>query len=173
GGSLVVIDCGTGAHELGQALVANGQGPRASMLISHTHWDHIQGFPFFAPLFVHTAQWDIYGPSGLGQSLRDALAGQMQYTYFPVTIDELGARIRFHDLVEGSFQIDDVRITTCYLNHPVLTLGYRLEMDGICVVYACDHEPYLRNPGQPDPVNERDLRYSAFLANDDLVINDA
>ena len=173
-GSLVIIDCGTGAHDLGQALLGNATGPmRGSILISHTHWDHIQGFPFFAPLFVSDGQWDIYGPSGLGQSLRDALAGQMQYTYFPVTLDELGASIRFHDLVEGSFEIDDIQITTRYLNHPVLTLGYRLEMDGTCFVYACDHEPYFREPGQRTPVNERDRHHSEFLANADLVIHDA
>ena len=173
-GSLVVIDCGTGAHDLGQSLVANAKGPlRGSILISHTHWDHIQGFPFFAPLFVRGADWNVYGPAGLGESLRDTLAGQMQYTYFPIKLDELGASIRFHDLVEGTFEIDDIRITTRYLNHPALTLGYRLEMDGICVVYSCDHEPDSRNPGHPEPLNEIDQRHSEFLNGADLVIHDA
>src|SRR6476469_7158332 len=120
-GSLVVIDCGTGAYDLGRSMLAEARGPlRGSILFSHTHWDHIQGFPFFAPLFARGGQWDIYGPAGLGQSLRDTLAGQMQYNYFPITFDELGAAIRFHDLVEGSFCIDDIRITTRYLNHPAL-----------------------------------------------------
>ena len=174
GGSLVVIDCGTGAHDLGQALLAQADGPlRGSILISHTHWDHIQGFPFFAPLFLRGGQWDIYGPSGLGQSLRDTLAGQMQYTYFPVTLDELGASIRYHDLVEGSFEIDDIRITTRYLNHTVLTLGYRLEMGTTCLVYACDHEPYSRNLGHQIPLHPRDQQHSEFLAQADLVIHDA
>jgi hypothetical protein len=62
--------------------------------------------------------------------LREALAGQMQYTYFPVTLDQLGATIRYHDLVEGSFEIDDIKVSTYYLNHPALTLGYRMEADG-------------------------------------------
>ena len=174
GGSVVVIDCGTGAHDLGQSLVANAKGPlRGSILISHTHWDHIQGFPFFAPLFVPGGDWNVYGPAGLGESLRDTLAGQMQYTYFPIKLDELGAGIRFHDLVEGTFEIDDIRITTRYLNHPALTLGYRLEMDGICVVYACDHEPHSRNPGHREPLGEFDQRHSDFLHGADLVIHDA
>lgn len=173
-GALVIIDCGTGAHDLGQALLAHARGPlRGSLLISHTHWDHIQGFPFFAPLFVRGGQWDIYGPAGLGQSLRETLAGQMQYAYFPVALDEMGASIRFHDLVEGSFEIDDVRITTRYLNHTVLTLGYRFEMGGRSMVYACDHEPYSRNPGRPAPVSPRDEAYSGFLTAADLVIHDA
>ena len=173
GGSLVIIDCGTGAHDLGQALLAQATGPlRGSILISHTHWDHIQGFPFFAPLFVPGGQWDIYGPAGLGQSLRETLAGQMQYSYFPLTLDEMGAGIRFHDLVEGTLEIDDMRITTRYLNHPVLTLAYRFDMAGIRVVYACDHEPYSRDPATPDELSERDLQHSEFFANADLVIHD-
>ncbi len=174
GGALVIIDCGTGAHELGQTLLAEAKGPlRGTILISHTHWDHIQGFPFFAPLFVPGGHWDIYGPHGLGGSLRDALAGQMEHTYFPVNLEQMGASIRFHDLLEGEFEIDDIRITTRYLNHPALTLGYRLEMGATRVVYACDHEPYARPAGPQSPVHELDLRHSEFLAGADLVIHDA
>jgi Beta-lactamase superfamily domain len=117
---------------------------RGHILISHTHWDHIQGLPFFAPFFVPGNEWNIYGPKGLGQSLREALAGQMQYTYFPITLDQFGATIHYHDLVEGNLNIDDIKISTYYLNHPALTLGYRLEVDGAAVVYSCDHEPYSR-----------------------------
>src|SRR5437588_2798811 len=107
-GSLVVLDCGTGAHDLGRSILAEARQPlRGSILISHTHWDHIQGFPFFAPLRVPGNEWDIYGPRGLGQTLRDSLAGQMQYAYFPVTLEQLGANIRYHDLVEGTFDIGD------------------------------------------------------------------
>ena len=178
-GSLIVLDCGSGAYDLGKALGVKSPGGkskvplRGSILISHTHWDHIQGFPFFAPLFEHGGLWDIYGPAGLGQSLRETLAGQMEYSYFPVTLDELGANIRFHDLVEGSFEIDDVRITTHYLNHPALTLGYRLEMGGSTIVYACDHEPFSRSAWQKVPDHELDRRHCAFLADADLVIHDA
>ncbi|MEP6601938.1 MAG: GAF domain-containing protein [Nitrospirota bacterium] len=173
GGALVVIDCGTGAFDLGQSLVAAAVEPlRGSLLISHTHWDHVQGFPFFAPLFARGGHWDIYGPSGLGQSLRETLAGQMQYTYFPVTLDQLEANIHYHDLVEGNFEIDDIRITTRYLNHPVLTLGYRLEMGGTSLVYACDHEPYARAPDQRT-LHERDRHHSEFFSQADLLIHDA
>ena len=172
-GSLVILDCGTGAHDLGRHLLGETQGPqRGSILFSHTHWDHIQGFPFFAPLFVRGWQWDIYGPAGLGRSLRQALSGQMENTYFPVTLDDMGSSIRFHDLVEGSLEIDDIRITTRYLNHPSLTLGYRLEMGRASVVYACDHEPYSRIEGDAS-VHQLDRRHAQFLAGADLVIHDA
>jgi phosphoribosyl 1,2-cyclic phosphodiesterase len=141
--TLVIIDCGTGGHSLGQKLMSGGaQRLRGHILISHTHWDHIQGIPFFHPLFVPGNEWDIYGPRGLGQSLREILAGQMQYTYFPVPLDQCRAKIRYHDLVEGTVDIDDIKVSTHYLNHPALTLGYRLEADGVTVVYACDHEPH-------------------------------
>jgi phosphoribosyl 1,2-cyclic phosphodiesterase/CheY-like chemotaxis protein len=147
---------------------------RGHILISHTHWDHIQGIPFFAPLFVPGNQWDIYGPKGLDQSLRETLAGQMQYTYFPVTPDQFGATIHYHDLVEGTFDIDDIKITTHYLNHPALTLGYRLEADGVTIVYCCDHEPHSRSlaGGQGD-IAGQDLRHAEFINGADLLIHDA
>jgi phosphoribosyl 1,2-cyclic phosphodiesterase/DNA-binding response OmpR family regulator len=174
-GTLVIIDCGTGAHALGQNLISTGaKGLRGHILISHTHWDHIQGIPFFAPLFVPGNQWDVYGPKGLDQSLRDTLAGQMQYTYFPVTPDQFGATIHYHDLVEGTFDIDEIKITTHYLNHPALTLGYRLEADGATIVYCCDHEPHSRSlaGGQGD-ITGQDLRHAEFINGADLLIHDA
>ncbi len=174
-GTLVVLDCGTGAHDLGQALMSGEPQPlRGHILISHTHWDHIQGIPFFAPLFVPGNEWDIYAPRGLSQSLRDTLAGQMQYTYFPVMLEALGATIRYHDLVEGVFEAGDIKVRTRYLNHPALTLGYRLEADGVSVVYACDHEPHSRHLAVGiGGVGEQDQRHVKFLCGADLVIHDA
>ncbi|TMK03170.1 MAG: response regulator [Alphaproteobacteria bacterium] len=174
-GTLVVVDCGTGGHSLGQNLVSAGaEGVRGHILISHTHWDHIQGIPFFAPLFVPGNEWDIYGPKGLGQSLREALAGQMQYTYFPVPLDQCGATIRYHDLVEGTFDIEDIKVSTRYLNHPALTLGYRLEADGVAVVYACDHEPHSRMLATCHAdITGQDLRHAEFVNRADLLIHDA
>ncbi len=155
-------------------MSAGAKGLRGHILISHTHWDHIQGIPFFAPLFVPGNEWDIYGPKGLGQSLREALAGQMQYTYFPLTLDQCGAKIRYHDLVEGTFDIDDIKVSTHYLNHSALTLGYRLEADGVAVVYACDHEPHSRvlATGHGE-ITGQDLRHAEFVNRADLFIHDA
>lgn len=176
-GTLIIIDCGTGAHGLGHSLMGSASGGsqvNGHILISHTHWDHIQGIPFFAPLFVPGNTWNIYAPRGLGASLQDALAGQMQYTYFPVALRDLGATIHYHDLVEGVFEIDDVQIRTHYLNHPALTLGYRLEADGVSVVYTCDHEPFSRDYalGTGDMV-EQDHRHLNFISQSDLAIHDA
>ncbi|HEY3633444.1 MAG TPA: MBL fold metallo-hydrolase [Caldimonas sp.] len=175
-GVLILLDCGTGAHGFGQALLAEPGGPRRGhIFISHTHWDHIQGLPFLAPLFEEDFEWDIYGPRGLGPSIRETLAGQMQYTYFPVSIEQFAAKVRYHDLVEGSVEIDDVRVATHYLNHPALTLGYRLEADGASVVYATDHEPHTPAlaRGERPPKSADETRYASFVAGADVLIHDA
>jgi phosphoribosyl 1,2-cyclic phosphodiesterase/GAF domain-containing protein len=179
-GTLVVLDCGTGAHGLGQALVAGGQARRGHILITHTHWDHIQGLPFFAPLFAAGNEWDIYAPRGIAEELRDTLAGQMQYAYFPVSLDQLRATVRYHDLLEGDFVVGDVRVRARYLNHPALTLGYRIETDGVSVVYATDHEPHSRARAVPTPqeagqspvASPEDDQHAEFLTRADLVIHD-
>ncbi len=167
-GTRIVIDCGTGAHGLGQELLAQSDGEPVDghILISHTHWDHIQGLPFFAPLFQPGATWHIYGPSGLENSLGEILAGQMEYSYFPVAIDQLSATVDHHDLVEGAFDIAEVRVETQFLNHPALTLGYRLEVDGATVVYASDHEPHDQSlaAGGDIEQNRYDDAHARFIA---------
>jgi phosphoribosyl 1,2-cyclic phosphodiesterase/DNA-binding response OmpR family regulator len=155
--------------------MSSGNKPlRGHLLISHTHWDHIQGLPFFAPLFVPGNEWDIYAPHGFAQSVRETLAGQMQHTYFPVELEELGATIRFHNLTEGMFAVGDIKVRTQYLNHPALALGYRLEADGVSVVYCCDHEPHSRPlaSGSGD-VGGQDQRHAEFVSGCDLLIHDA
>ena len=173
-GTMVVLDCGTGAHGLGQELMGLGQPLAGHILISHTHWDHIQGLPFFTPLFVPGNRWDVWGPRGLGDSLKATLAGQMQYSYFPVTLDALRAEVRYHDLVEGVFRIAEIEVRTRYLNHPALALGFRLEVDGASVAYICDHEPHARElAAGPGELTGQDLAHAEFLRGADLVIHDA
>lgn len=174
-GTLVVFDCGTGAHELGRDLVGQSSGAmRGHILISHTHWDHIQGLPFFEPLFTPGAEWDIYGPKGLLQSIRDTLAGQMEHNYFPISVDKFCATIRYHDLVEGVFRIGNMQVLTQYLNHPALTLGYRIRADGASMAYCCDHEPNVAAAASGDvEITGHDRRHAEFLAGADLVIHDA
>ena len=175
-GTVIVCDCGTGAHALGQALLAGGQPVDGHLFISHTHWDHIQGLPFFAPLFAKGNTWDIYGPAGLGHRLETALTGQMEYQYFPIRLQDLGATIRYHELQEGELSIGDVTVKTRFLNHPGVAMGYRFERAGRSVVYATDHEPHLCDASAPDlgaEVHREDAGHVAFLKGADVVIHDA
>ena len=178
-GTLLVLDCGTGVRALGLRLLeeaadAGGPPPAGAILIGHTHWDHIHGLPFFAPLFVPGSRWDVFGARGLGRTLDNVLAGQMEYQYFPIGLDEVNAEVRYHDLVEGVFEFGDATIRTQYLNHPALTLGFRIEADGATVVYASDHEPHdasLAGGGLPR-LGSADARHAEFLADADVVVHD-
>ena len=181
-GGCFIFDCGTGARALGAALMAAAPKPvTATILLSHTHWDHIQGFPFFAPLFVPGNRITVCGPEGSGGSLREVLAGQMEFTYFPVEIGQLPATISFRELGEGTHEIGGVRIIAQYLHHPAMTLGYRIEADGASVVYLCDHEPFAEALWHGDPANrdagaivhEGDRRHAHFMQGAGLVIHDA
>jgi CheY-like chemotaxis protein len=181
-GACIIFDCGTGSRALGAALMAHAPKPiTATILLSHTHWDHIQGFPFFAPLFVPGNRITVCGPEGSGGSLRDVLSGQMEFTYFPVEIGQLPASIDFRELAEGTHEIGGARIIAQYLHHPAMTLGYRVEVDGAAVVYLSDHEPFSETlwHGSPEPsradaiVHEGDRRHARFMEGAGLVIHDA
>ncbi len=141
-GHLLVLDCGSGARGLGKAILSEPNRPRRiNILLSHTHWDHIQGFPFFSPAFASGFEVHIYGPSGTSLSLEQSIAGQMDPTYFPISIDHLASKLHFHDLAEETFRIGDFDITSRYLNHTAPTVGFRIECNGRTVVYSTDHEP--------------------------------
>ena len=181
-GDLLVLDCGTGANPLAAALMAGARKPiNANILLGHTHWDHIQGFPFFSPAFVNGNSVAIFGPEGSRGSLHEVLAGQMEYTYFPVELKQLPAAITYHDLTEGVHSIGNVRVAAQFLNHPAMTLGYRIEADGAVLVYLVDHEPFSSElwrageaPGRIESIlHDGDRRHAKFMAGADLVIHDA
>ncbi len=182
GGAHFIFDCGTGARALGAELVARARGPLSvTILLSHTHWDHIQGFPFFAPLFIPGNRITVCGPEGSARSLREVLAGQMEFTYFPVDIAQLPATITFQELGEGTHEMGGVRILAQYLHHPAMTLGYRIEADGASVVYLCDHEPFAETLSHDSDsthdhasmAHEGDRRHARFMSDAGLVIHDA
>jgi len=144
--TLIIIDCGTGLRVLGQKLLveSNGNPINAHILISHTHWDHIQGFPFFTPAFIPSNTFTIYGAKGVNRQIEDTLAGQMESPYFPVALDAMAATLNFKAIDKQSFTIGDLSIDTCYLNHPGKALGFRINSEDGSVVYFSDHEPFYR-----------------------------
>jgi phosphoribosyl 1,2-cyclic phosphodiesterase len=181
GGTFFIFDSGTGIRELGLHLARQGGPVSAHLMLGHTHWDHISGFPFFTPVFVPGNRLMIYGARDLDRSLRDVLAGQMHYTYFPVPLGELRADIDFSELEEGEITIDDAVVRTHYLNHTAVCMGYRVEADGVSVAYVTDHEPYGLVGGAANGPDGRrgaflhggDRRLINFLRGVDLLIQDA
>ena len=167
-GDLIIIDAGSGIRELGQQLMATefgkGQG-KGHLFLTHTHWDHIQGFPFFVPTFIPGNSFTIYGANRIDTKLDEILSGQMVYPYFPVPIEVMGSDLRFREIQEGSFELEDIQITACRLNHPGGALGYRIEHGGKIFTYSSDTE-HLANGGFDSKVLE-------LSKDSDLVIYDS
>jgi CheY-like chemotaxis protein len=138
-GRLFVFDAGT---ESNLRRLEGGRAHRRDDLLSHPHWDHINGLPFFAPLYTVGHQLEIYGPAHGDRSLRELLSAQMDSVYFPITVREFAANVSFHDLREGSFEIGRERIRTMLLSHPGSCLGYRIDHGGKSVCYVTDNEMY-------------------------------
>ena len=182
-GARMILDCGTGARLLGDEWMKQASGPiSATILLTHTHWDHIQGFPFFTPLFGASNRFRVCGPEGAEMSLREVLAGQMEHHYFPVELNELAARISYRDIPEGICHLDGLLVTAQRMNHPSPTLGYRIEADGASICYLSDHEPFFEDvwhdgalaPARLDLIaNAGDRRHAEFMSNADVVIHEA
>jgi len=143
GGSLLIVDCGTGLRMLGKSLAKEfGERPiRGNVLLSHYHWDHIQGLPFFVPLYKKTNQFHFYSLHLPSASLEEALQGQMTFPYFPVNMSAMLAPRTFTEIKPGPFKLDDFTITAQRINHPQGCLSFRVEDNGRAVVYATDNEP--------------------------------
>jgi phosphoribosyl 1,2-cyclic phosphodiesterase len=165
--SLYVFDCGTGFRTLGQQLEseANGQPISAHIFVSHFHWDHIQGIPFFRPLYENSENQFVFHSSRRTRSLQRVMEEQMASPYFPVNTSEMKASRNFYDIEEGRTELDDhARMQTLWLNHPQGCMGFRLETKEGVLVYATDNEP-------GDEVFDKNVRKLAEGA--DVLIYDA
>jgi phosphoribosyl 1,2-cyclic phosphodiesterase len=140
--TLLILDAGTGIARLGDQLVKSAKPVKAYLLLSHTHWDHIQGFPFFYPATQKENELTIIGCGHNGLSLESILADQMRNMYFPLQFNELEAKIDFKMIDEESLTIGDTHIESMYVNHPGYTLGFRITHKGKSVVYISDNEPF-------------------------------
>ena len=145
-GGRLILDCGTGLRILGNRLAAAADKTiDAHILVTHYHWDHIQGIPFFAPLYTEQNKFHFYSfrSEFLGRnSLKRVFEAQMAHPYFPVDFKAMSAARKFTDVAGGDcFAIGDSRVTTCWLNHPQGCLGFRIETPVGTIVYATDNEP--------------------------------
>jgi len=159
-GKLIVLDGGTGIFALAQALLRE-LPVSANIFITHTHWDHIQGLPFFIPLFIPGNSVRLFGAFDpvSGSGIEKVMAVQLQYSYFPVREAEMKAAIEYEMLAIGqSVEIGDATVTSTLLNHPVIDFGYRIECNGKSMFFTGDHEPYY-NIYDPD-----DASYAEYHA---------
>ena len=143
GKEIIILDAGTGLRKLGQSLLAEFKRKplNLSLLLSHTHWDHIQGLPFFAPIYESRCRLRILGCEGARKSLVAALTGQMDSTYFPVPFSDLPSNIEIEELVDFSFAIGPVRVRAQRANHHGVAVGYRLHSPDGGIVFFPDTEP--------------------------------
>jgi phosphoribosyl 1,2-cyclic phosphodiesterase len=142
-GHIYVFDCGTGFRNLGKHLQREfaDRPISAHVFLSHFHWDHIQGIPFFTPLYEKHDSFFYFHSSNRARGLQHALEDQMSEPYFPVDMAEMAAKRHFYDIEEDRIAFDDCVIQSRWLNHPQGCLGFRLETDDKVLVYATDNEP--------------------------------
>jgi ribonuclease Z len=167
GDTILIFDAGTGTRALGKSLLKefNGKPMELHILFSHTHWDHIQGFPFFEPAYHSGTIIHLYGGNSVSE-LEKLILGQMDREYFPVTLFELASNLYFKTLSENPFYINDVKIYYTYLFHPGLSLGYRVEYNGKIFVYATDNE-ILTEP-EMEGYNEKNMEN--LINNADILV---
>lgn len=159
---LIIIDAGTGIFPLSQTLLSE-LPVTANVLISHSHWDHIQGLPFFIPNFIPGNILRLHGAFDpvSGKGIEQVMSVQLQYSYFPVREAEMKARIEYVTLTPGQpFQIGSATVTPFLMNHPVIDFGYRIEANGKSIFFTGDHEPPT-NIYQPSDEGYAD--YQAFV----------
>jgi len=135
----IVLDLGTGLRFFGETQPTDGSF-RGHALVTHLHWDHVQGLPFFTPVNRPGAVFDIYGPPQDGMSLEEAFGEFMRPPYFPVRVSDLAGDFRFHALDDGDHVVGDAKVRARHVPHVGATNGYRIEMNGVTVVYISDHQ---------------------------------
>ena len=172
-GEFIILDAGTGIRPLGQALAAEfgDQALQITLLISHTHWDHIQGFPFFLPAYHARNRLRILGYEGARASLAATLAGQMESPYFPIALKQMPGNIVIEELREMHCSIGRVRVEACFSNHPGVCVGYRLFTSGGSIVYLPDNELPIAGSDEEPCTMEKNLL--GFIRDADVLISDA
>jgi len=170
----LIIDCGTGLRELGSELMKEfgGRPIEGHIFVGHTHWDHIQGFPFFTPLYARCNSFNVYSVHGAHNSLRGIFSDSMALDYFPVPLSSLACDLNFVEL-KGPVDIGVAKISFHHLNHPGPCIGFRIEAQGKVITYISDHEEFGRLGGDSELSRRQDAGVAEFARGSDLLIREA
>lgn len=182
-GQLIILDGGTGIFALSQTLLRE-MPVTANVFVTHTHWDHIHGLPFFIPIFIPGNKLKLHGAFDpiSGRGIEHIMEVQLQYSYFPVREAEMKAKIEYETLMpEQSLEIGATTITPTLLNHPVINFGYRIECQGKSVFFTGDHEPHynIYAPGDESfdeyqaLITEKEKSIQAAMLGVDVLIADS
>jgi len=167
-GELIILDAGTGIRKLGIELSNKHTPTRATFLITHAHWDHIEGFPFFEPAYDTGSEFTVYGCNRSYKQIKSIFRNMMEGTFFPVLFEELKATFDFRDFCRGSFELGKTRMSILPTNHPGDTQSYKLVENGITVIYMTDNDPF-----SPTYNKTSFSKMVDFCADADLLIHDA
>jgi phosphoribosyl 1,2-cyclic phosphodiesterase len=169
-GNRLIFDAGSGLRPLGNSLVASSIGLNETIFLTHFHWDHIQGFPFFAPLYRRSTRLRIIGPSQHGIDIRSLFAGQMGPVYFPVPFQAIAADLDFHHLNNGVWEGNGYRVKALRVRHPSYTVGYRVEVGEQAITYVPDNELVA---GAYEVADDWNDTFREFVRGSDVLIHDA
>jgi phosphoribosyl 1,2-cyclic phosphodiesterase len=164
---ILLVDAGSGIREAGNAFLADGRRD-FTLLLTHAHWDHIMGFPFFKPLYRHDATINIWGCPFAQDSIREMLARVMFAPYFPIKYDDIHANVTYAEICIETYQLGDLTITPIALSHPNQGTGYKFSEAGRTFVFLTDNELGLQHEGGLSYDN-----YIEFCHGADLLIHDA
>lgn len=169
-----ILDAGSGLRELGLSLLKSGEKLKSNIFISHMHWDHIQGIPFFVPALLPGNEFVFHGGEDPSKSLKDILENQMNPINFPITMQQMASNLNFEALDVGTYEIEGIKVETMRLNHPGKALGYKFYVNEQTIVYISDNEPYSH---EYDHKNNKVLEFNDllldFTKNVDVLIHDA
>ncbi|MFA6028710.1 MAG: MBL fold metallo-hydrolase [Elusimicrobiota bacterium] len=173
-GRVLICDSGTGIRELGLLLMKEAQGKPLDLdlFITHTHWDHLQGWPFFVPAYIPKNTVRIHSAQGAGADFKEIFRRQMGQNYFPVELGDMAAKIDFHKVTKP-FDAGGVPVKTLYTNHPGVDIAYRFEFPEGSVVYLTDHECHRALGDDRDFFTGQDKLVADFCSGADLLISDA
>jgi phosphoribosyl 1,2-cyclic phosphodiesterase len=171
GDRIIILDGGTGLRLLGRELLAEfGDKPLdLTLLLTHTHWDHIQGLPFFLPVYQERNRLRILGYEGARHGLNNILSNQMESPFFPIGLREVPANVQVEELKEFEFNLGPVEVRACFAHHPGVCVGYRLTAAGRSLAFFPDNETPPASDGSPAP---QVRKLAEFLRGVDVLVMD-